>query len=167
MASNLRSCVILLKDDTLDALNIGADLRNITLVIKITDDVNMKCLCPVPNSSSPVTEAYGDETLSRVYVFEWHKRVLEERDSVEDDERAGRPRKTLVCETCQAGRRAVSLAMWIIRSVPLEIVGSSGHEKVPTAENQVWSDREDHEERGSKDRAASTCGPHSDSFNDT
>ncbi|GFU36544.1 hypothetical protein TNCV_1444891 [Trichonephila clavipes] len=29
------------------------------------------------------------------------------------------------------------------------------------------SDQEDHEERGSKDRAASTCGPHSDSFNDT
>ncbi|GFV82137.1 hypothetical protein TNCV_2790351 [Trichonephila clavipes] len=28
-------------------------------------------------------------------------------------------------------------------------------------------DQEDHEERGSKDRAASTCGPHSDSFNDT
>ncbi|GFX93335.1 transposable element Tcb2 transposase [Trichonephila clavipes] len=25
----------------------------------------------------------------------------------------------------------------------------------------------DHEERGSKDRAESTCGPHSDSFNDT
>ncbi|GFW86186.1 hypothetical protein TNCV_4778991 [Trichonephila clavipes] len=34
------------------------------------------------------------------------------------------------------------------------------------AENRVWSDQEDHEERGSKDRAASTCGPHSDSFND-
>ncbi|GFY27880.1 uncharacterized protein TNCV_243451 [Trichonephila clavipes] len=31
----------------------------------------------------------------------------------------------------------------------------------------VWSVQEDHEERGSKDRAASTCGPHSDSFNDT
>ncbi|GFU96357.1 HTH_Tnp_Tc3_2 domain-containing protein [Trichonephila clavipes] len=35
-----------------------------------------------------------------------------------------------------------------------------------------WSTRrvagqEDHEERGSKERAASTCGPHSDSFNDT
>ncbi|GFV70616.1 transposable element Tcb1 transposase [Trichonephila clavipes] len=27
------------------------------------------------------------------------------------------------------------------------------------AENRVWSDQEDHEERGSKDRAASTCGP--------
>ncbi|GFV46263.1 transposable element Tcb2 transposase [Trichonephila clavipes] len=32
----------------------------------------------------------------------------------------------------QAGRRAVLLARWIVRSVPLEIVGSSGHEKVPT-----------------------------------
>ncbi|GFX85274.1 transposable element Tcb2 transposase [Trichonephila clavipes] len=30
------------------------------------------------------------------------------------------------------GRRAVLLARWIVRSVPLEIVGSSGHEKVPT-----------------------------------
>ncbi|GFW47209.1 uncharacterized protein TNCV_56621 [Trichonephila clavipes] len=28
-------------------------------------------------------------------------------------------------------------------------------------------DQEDHEERGSKDRAANTCGPNSDSFNDT
>ncbi|GFU68583.1 HTH_Tnp_Tc3_2 domain-containing protein [Trichonephila clavipes] len=31
-----------------------------------------------------------------------------------------------------AGRRAVLLARWIIRSVPLEIVESNGHEKVPT-----------------------------------
>ncbi|GFX33462.1 hypothetical protein TNCV_4122961 [Trichonephila clavipes] len=59
------------------------------------------------------------------------------------------------------------LARRIVRSVPLEIVGNSGHEKVPTRENRVWSDQEDHEERGSKDRAASTCGPHSDLTNDT
>ncbi|GFS61446.1 HTH_Tnp_Tc3_2 domain-containing protein [Trichonephila clavipes] len=32
----------------------------------------------------------------------------------------------------KAGRRAVLLARWIVRSVPLEIVGSSGREKVPT-----------------------------------
>ncbi|GFX62471.1 hypothetical protein TNCV_413131 [Trichonephila clavipes] len=31
-----------------------------------------------------------------------------------------------------ASRRAVLLARWIVRSVPLEIVGSSGHDKVPT-----------------------------------
>ncbi|GFY19872.1 transposable element Tcb2 transposase [Trichonephila clavipes] len=35
------------------------------------------------------------------------------------------------------------------------------------AKNRVWSDQENHEERGSKNRAASTCRPHSDSFNDT
>ncbi|GFY26453.1 hypothetical protein TNCV_2877851 [Trichonephila clavipes] len=39
--------------------------------------------------------------------------------------------------------------------------------RYPRAENRVWSDQEDHEERVSKDRAASTCGPHSDSFSDT
>ncbi|GFY02322.1 hypothetical protein TNCV_3502041 [Trichonephila clavipes] len=39
--------------------------------------------------------------------------------------------------------------------------------RYPRAENRVWSDQEDHEERESKDRAASTCGPHRDSFNDT
>ncbi|GFX82796.1 hypothetical protein TNCV_1699151 [Trichonephila clavipes] len=66
-----------------------------------------------------------------------------------------------------AGRRAVLLPRCIVRSVPLEIVGSSGHEKVPMRENRVWSDQEDHEGRGLKNRAASTCGPHSDSFTDT
>ncbi|GFW61877.1 transposable element Tcb1 transposase [Trichonephila clavipes] len=32
----------------------------------------------------------------------------------------------------EAGRRAVFLDRWIVRNVPLEIVGSSEHEKVPT-----------------------------------
>ncbi|GFX72694.1 hypothetical protein TNCV_4062891 [Trichonephila clavipes] len=31
--------------------------------------------------------------------------------------------------------------------------------RYPRAENKVWSDQEDHEERGSKDRAACTCRP--------
>ncbi|GFT13544.1 HTH_Tnp_Tc3_2 domain-containing protein [Trichonephila clavipes] len=34
--------------------------------------------------------------------------------------------------SCSAGRRSVLLARWIVRSVSLEIVESSGHEKVPT-----------------------------------
>ncbi|GFV33075.1 transposable element Tc1 transposase [Trichonephila clavipes] len=34
--------------------------------------------------------------------------------------------------TIAASRRTVLLARWIVRSVPLEVVGSSGHEKVPT-----------------------------------
>ncbi|GFW16852.1 uncharacterized protein TNCV_2759801 [Trichonephila clavipes] len=39
--------------------------------------------------------------------------------------------------------------------------------RYPRAENRVWSDQEDHEEKGLNDRAASTWGLHSDSFNDT
>ncbi|GFU72134.1 transposable element Tcb2 transposase [Trichonephila clavipes] len=38
----------------------------------------------------------------------------------------------LMCISYMAGRRDVLLARWIVWSVPLEIVGSSGHEKVPT-----------------------------------
>ncbi|GFW40416.1 retrovirus-related Pol polyprotein from transposon TNT 1-94 [Trichonephila clavipes] len=37
--------------------------------------------------------------------------------------------------------------------------GSVDTRRYPRAENRVWSDQEDHEERGSKDRATSTCGP--------
>ncbi|GFX51191.1 hypothetical protein TNCV_2735421 [Trichonephila clavipes] len=35
------------------------------------------------------------------------------------------------------------------------------------AKNRFWSDQEEHEGRGLKDLAASFCGPHSDSLNDT
>ncbi|GFW23257.1 uncharacterized protein TNCV_3803571 [Trichonephila clavipes] len=48
-----------------------------------------------------------------------------------------------------------------------KLLGAVDTRRYPRAENRVWSDQEDHEERGSKDHAASTCGPHSDSFNDT
>lgn len=36
-------------------------------------------------------KAYGSECLSRSMTFEWHKRFLEGRQSLEDDERLGRP----------------------------------------------------------------------------
>ncbi|GFU96965.1 HTH_Tnp_Tc3_2 domain-containing protein [Trichonephila clavipes] len=41
-----------------------------------------------------------------------------------------------------------------------KLLGAVDTRRYPRAENKVWSDQEDHEERGSKDRAASTCGPH-------
>ncbi|GFS58947.1 transposable element Tcb2 transposase [Trichonephila clavipes] len=67
-----------------------------------------------------------------------------------------------------AGRRAVLLARWIVRSVPLEIDGSSGHDKVPTCgKPSLERPGRPRGERGLKDRATSTCGPHSNSFNDT
>ena len=36
-------------------------------------------------------EVYGQETMSRSRVFEWHKRFKEGREEVEDDARSGRP----------------------------------------------------------------------------
>ncbi|GFV23136.1 hypothetical protein TNCV_2086201 [Trichonephila clavipes] len=57
--------------------------------------------------------------------------------------------------------RAVLLARWIVRSVPLEIVWSSGHEKSTYARKTGSGARpgtpRQREDR--RDRAASTCGP--------
>ena len=39
-----------------------------------------------------MTEAYGEDCMSRARVFEWHKRFSERRESVKDDDRPGRPR---------------------------------------------------------------------------
>ncbi|GFS53511.1 transposable element Tcb2 transposase [Trichonephila clavipes] len=40
-----------------------------------------------------------------------------------------------------------------------KLLGAVDTKRYSRVENRVWSDQEDHEERGSKDRAASTCGP--------
>ncbi|GFU88254.1 hypothetical protein TNCV_846471 [Trichonephila clavipes] len=63
-----------------------------------------------------------------------------------------------------AARHAVLLARWIIWSEPLDIVESSGHEKLPTRGKSVLE--RPGRPRG-EDRAASACRPNSDSFNDT
>ncbi|GFX12478.1 hypothetical protein TNCV_1697531 [Trichonephila clavipes] len=61
-----------------------------------------------------------------------------------------------------------SVAGQVDRSgVPLEIVGSSGHEESTHARKTGSGATRKTGERGSKNLAASTCGPHSDSFNDT
>ena len=36
-------------------------------------------------------EVYGDDTMSRTRLFEWHRRFKEVREEVEDDHRSGRP----------------------------------------------------------------------------
>ncbi|GFW91527.1 hypothetical protein TNCV_3376901 [Trichonephila clavipes] len=48
-----------------------------------------------------------------------------------------------------------------------KLLGAVDRRRYSREENRVLNDQKDHEERGSKDRAASTCGPHSVSFNDT
>jgi hypothetical protein len=36
-----------------------------------------------------LTEAYGEDCMSRTRVFEWHKRFSEGRESMKDDDRPG------------------------------------------------------------------------------
>ncbi|GFV78074.1 hypothetical protein TNCV_2281 [Trichonephila clavipes] len=55
-----------------------------------------------------------------------------------------------------AGRRAVLLARWIVRSVPLEIVESSGHEKAPTREKPGL----ERPGRPREERIEASCGKH-------
>jgi hypothetical protein len=43
-----------------------------------------------PTETSSLTEAYGDATLSRTMVFNWHKAFKEGRENV-DDPRSGKP----------------------------------------------------------------------------
>ena len=38
-----------------------------------------------------IQKAYGEAALSRITIFEWHKRFREGRESVKDDEGSGRP----------------------------------------------------------------------------
>ena len=37
--------------------------------------------------------AFGASCMNRVSVFEWHKRFMESRESVRDDERCGRSKE--------------------------------------------------------------------------
>ena len=37
---------------------------------------------------------FGSDTLKKTAVYEWHERFKSGRESVEDDERSGRPSKT-------------------------------------------------------------------------
>ncbi|GFW61653.1 hypothetical protein TNCV_3705881 [Trichonephila clavipes] len=61
-----------------------------------------------------------------------------------------------VSHCTMAGRRAVLLAKWIVRSVPLEIVGSSGHEKVHTR-GKPGLERPG---RPRRERIEGSCGKH-------
>ena len=44
-----------------------------------------------PDALRTLQEVYGDETMSRSHVFEWHKQFKEGHKDVEDDSRSGRP----------------------------------------------------------------------------
>ena len=52
-------------------------------------------------------EVYGDETMSRSRVFEWHKRFKEGREGVEDDSWSGRPSTSRTADNVERMKQMV------------------------------------------------------------
>ena len=52
-------------------------------------------------------KVYGDETLSRSHVFEWHKQFKEGREDVEDDSRSGRPSSSRTADNVERVKQMV------------------------------------------------------------
>ena len=52
-------------------------------------------------------EVYGDDTMSRTHLFEWHRRFKEGREEVEDDHRSGRPSTSRTHENVEHVRQKV------------------------------------------------------------
>ena len=63
--------------------------------MSVEQRTNLKFLVRLGKSPSEalrmLQEVYGQETISRSHVFEWHRRFKEGREEVEDDARSGRP----------------------------------------------------------------------------
>ena len=70
-----------------------------------SERVNIKFLVKLKKSATEtfqlLTEAYGEDCMSRARVFEWHKRFSEGRESVKDDDRPGRPRTAVTDENIE------------------------------------------------------------------
>jgi len=70
--------------------------------------VNIKFLVKLKKSATEtfqlLTEAYGDDCMSRARVSEWHKRFSVGRESVKDDDRPGRPRTAVTEDNIEKER---------------------------------------------------------------
>ena len=53
---------------------------------------------------------YGNECMSRACVYDWHKRFEEGRETVDSDQRSGRPATSRNDETVAAVRTAIRSA---------------------------------------------------------
>ena len=54
-----------------------------------------------------LTEAYGEECMSRARTFEWHKGFSEGRESVKDDDCPGHPRTAVTDENIEEVRDVI------------------------------------------------------------
>jgi len=72
---------------------------------------NIKFLVKLKKSATEtfelLTEAYGEDCMSRARVFKWHKRFSEGRESVKDDDRPGCPRTAATDDSIEKVRDVI------------------------------------------------------------
>jgi hypothetical protein len=59
--------------------------------MKIEQRINLKCLVKLKKYFQLLKEVYGDNVMLGMRVFVWHKRFMQGKEDIEDDERPGRP----------------------------------------------------------------------------
>ena len=73
--------------------------------MSVEQRINLKFLVRLGKTSTEalklLQEVYGDDTMSRTRLFEWHRRFKKGREEVEDDHRSGRPSKSRTDENVE------------------------------------------------------------------
>ena len=63
--------------------------------MSVEQPINLKFLVHLGKTSTEalklLQKVYGDDTMSRNCLFEWHRRFKEERQEMKDDHSSGRP----------------------------------------------------------------------------
>ena len=79
--------------------------------MSVEQRINLKFLvCPEKTPTEALKlfqEVYGDDTMSRTRLFEWHRRFKEGREEVEDDHRSGRLYASRIDENVKLVRQRV------------------------------------------------------------
>ena len=79
--------------------------------MSIEQRINLKFLVRLGKTPTEtfnlLQEVYGDATMSRTRIFEWHKRFREGREDVEDDPKSGRPTTSRINENVERVREKV------------------------------------------------------------
>ena len=69
--------------------------REFNCRITIEQRINIKFCVKLGKTTTEtlkmLSDVYGDSSMSRTRVFEWHKRFVESREDVEDDTKSRRP----------------------------------------------------------------------------
>ena len=79
--------------------------------MSVEQRINLKILVRLRKTPTEalklLQEVYGNDTMSRTRLFEWHRRFKEGREEVEEDHRSGRPSTSKTDENVERVRQKV------------------------------------------------------------